>query len=87
MLLKHQKIINKIRYLLKIEAWTELNKPKYKKYLNARFSCHGCRYNRAKNPKKDAAICDMYSGTKILFDGGVYWCFKWVEPGNWIYIK
>jgi len=42
-----KKIVNKIRFLVKLEAWNELNKDKYYKYLAAPFSCKHCKFQLA----------------------------------------
>jgi len=87
MLLKHQKIINKIRFLLKIEAMAELEDPKYVRYLQHDFSCRYCKYNLSKSKKNSIVSCKMYSNSKTRLGNGLYWCFKWVEPGKWFYTK
>ena len=68
---KEKTIINKLRLLIKLEAWDEINKSKYHEYLTANFSCEHCKYGRGR--------C---SGHATITNTGIdTWCFTWLKDG------
>jgi len=69
---KNKAIINKIRLLVKLEAWNELNKKEYYKYLTASFSCANCQYFHH--------ACEEFY--KITNTGMTTRCFKWLNESR-----
>jgi len=69
-----KKIINKIRFLVKIGAEKEWEKQKYRKYLLKTFSCAHCKYL---NIYSQSCSIPYLTGDRI-------WCFLWLEPENWL---
>ena len=70
---KQKKIVNKIRFLVKLEAWDELNKKEYYGYLTGDFSCVNCDY------KKRSKCEEFY---KITNTGMGTWCFAWLNESR-----
>jgi len=79
---QHQKIINKIKLLMSLDARGVLENEEVRKYLRSAYSCAHCKKERYK---------DTPSGRKICIPSHVQplasWCLKWMERKNWKNVK
>jgi len=84
--MKYKKIINKLRLIVKLRAWNEINQEKYKKYLQDEFSCYHCKYNKIVSPKncEQNRIITKVSRNTSIWHGHSHWCFVWLNPENWV---
>jgi len=85
--MKYKKIINKLRLIVKLRAWNEINQEKYKKYLQDAFSCYHCKYNKMvslKNCEQNRIITTVSGDTSKPWPWQGYWCFVWLNPENWV---
>jgi hypothetical protein len=71
---KEKQIVNKIRLMVELQAWGELDKDKYSRYLYFSFSCNHCKHR------------DVFCGDKqvITQTHNNRWCFSWLKPENFV---
>lgn len=74
---EHQKVINKIKLMISLNAGGE-EWNKMSKYLDYKYSCHHCFYLETSAGEKPC------SSPEYLERG---WCLLWMERKNWLNIK
>lgn len=66
---KQTRLLNKLKLMVRLECWDQLNK-KYRDYLDGTYSCRHCKFNKLKDR------CGMHL-KQIQASGG--WCFVWLD--------
>lgn len=71
------KLINKMRLIVKLQAWKEFEK--YELYFEKPFSCNHCKFVKNSFPFND--FCNN-KRRQIIHINTYRWCFEWLKRGN-----